>query len=357
MRPTAPAAQPPSWTGVLGGVALVTALSASTHGCTGDVDKQVDTDLPTDVETDTAPTDVETDTGEPPPVDTYDYAAPPEMVALEPGTFTMGTPETEVGATPLEPEREVTITYGFEIGRYEVMQGQFRERMGYEPSYWGDCDRCPVETLNWHEAVAFSVQLSQDEGLTPCYVCQGELADVRCMPDVLPLYCDGYRLPTEAEWEYAARSGGTVSGSTPSGGSLTDADDLRVCDAAVTLSDGSELGEQAWYCGNSDATPGNTSRPVGQLPANAAGLHDVIGNVWEFCTDWYVDFPDTAPSTDPTGPYEGEYRVVKGGGWNAYPREVRIGFRSSSFPLNRNDNLGFRVARTLDTQEPPPEAP
>lgn len=303
-----------------------------------------DTDVDTDVEV--------IDTDRPPVADTFDEHAVPELVELDPGEFELGATTGEIGASASERSHMVTLTHRVAVGAYEVTQAQFKSWMGYNPAYWGGCARCPVERLSWHEAAAYTNKLSEAEGLMSCFTCAQsdpeDPATVRCQPAMTPYACDGYRLPTEAEWEYAAREEGTVRGATTSNGSLTRVEDLESCADPLTLSDGTELADLAWYCGNSDATPGKTTRPVGGRLPNGLGMYDVMGNVWELCMDAWSDQYPLEAEIDPIGPVGEVDRVVRGGGWNSTPRLLRLGFRTSSVPQNASDNLGFRLARTLD---------
>ena len=270
-----------------------------------------------------------------------------ELVLLPAGTFWMGSPEDEPGRHDNEGLHQVSLTRPFLIGKVTITQGGYEELTGSSPSEFADCGaECPVEALPWDEAALATNLLSDLAGLPSCYSCDGVGAAATCTSAGDPYACGGYRLPTEAEWEYAARSAGTVSGMFPSGGSLVSADDLDECGGALVLSDGSVLDEHAWYCGNADERP----HPVGQLAPNAAGLHDMAGNVWEYVHDWYSAYPD-GPITDPSGPATGDQRLKRGGPWKKYPVDQRIAERfeyDSSLFFN---TMGFRVARTADPQD------
>ena len=265
-----------------------------------------------------------------------------ELVRLEPGTFWMGSPEDEPGRHDNEALHEVTLSRAVLFGRVTVTQGQYEELTGRTPSTFSDCGAaCPVETLPWDEAAAATNLLSDLAGLQACYDCAGEGPDAVCTSSGDPYACPGYRLPTEAEWEYAARSAGAVDGMYPSGGSLLSADDLQDCDGQLELSDGSILDDHAWYCGNAAETP----HPVGLLEPNVAGLYDLAGNVWEYVHDWYAPYPD-GPVTDPWGPESGDQRLKRGGPWKKYPVDQRIAERFEYDPALFFNTMGFRVART-----------
>jgi formylglycine-generating enzyme required for sulfatase activity len=248
--------------------------------------------------------------------------APGEWVLIPGGTFTMGSPESELGRDTDEGEHEVTLTRSFWMMVTEITQGQFEKAMEYNPSSFSSCGpTCPVEQVNWYEFAAYANALSRAEGLEECYYCTGSVPDVTCEQDgrffgaATSIYdCAGYRLPTEAEWEYAARGGTTTA---TYNGDLTTTD--------CTLS--SILDPAGWYCGNASSR----THPVGEKLANAYGLHDMLGNVWEWCHDWYGAYPGGA-ETDPTGPPSGSYRVLRGGSWNLNARSARAAIRKFSSP-------------------------
>ena len=205
------------------------------------------------------------------------------------------------------PQHSVTITRSFLMARTEVTQAQYVAVTGLtNPSNFKG-DQLPVEQVNWTEAVSFCNKLSELDGLTKAYDANNNVN----------LAANGYRLPTEAEWEYAARAGTT----TPRYG---------------------DLGTVAWYAGNS----GGTTHAVGLKVANVWGLYDILGNVWEWTGDWYEGYSATAV-TDPTGASSGSNRVLRGGGWYSGARYVRAAPRNFNDPGNRRDDLGFRPSRSL----------
>ncbi len=316
-------------------------LAWTLGACTPGSDARVDDTDPGD--SDDGDTDVDTD---PPDTGTYDGSgdrAAPTTVAFPAGTFTLGSPVGELGRTPGEPVREVALSQGFLMMTVEVSQARYAAWMGEEPSAWAGCPRCPVEGVSWYDAARFANAASTADGLDLCYRCTEPTDNTpsTCRPEGLPTACSGWRLPTEAEWEVAARAG--QSGATPSGGNLVDADDRSRCDAPLTLDNGTTLDDQAWFCGNTDAVPGLATRPGGRKPANAAGLYDVLGNVWEWCHDGWGEPPPSG--TDPLGP-EDERRVVRGGGWNSAPRETRLAFRTLARASQTSDAVGFRLVRS-----------
>jgi formylglycine-generating enzyme required for sulfatase activity len=240
------------------------------------------------------------------------------MNYIPPGTFEMGcTPEMDVegGCEDDEyPVHEVTLTQGYYLGITEVTQGQWESVMGDNPSDFSACgDDCPVEQVSWEDAIAFANALSALDGLTAAYDADGNVD-----PEA-----NGYRLPTEAEWEYAARAG----------------DETAFAGSDV-------IDEVAWYDDNSSGT----THPVGGLAPNDHGLYDMSGNVREWCGDWYADdYYDVSPVTDPTGAPSGALRVNHGGSWDVTPQLTRIADRYWNTPIYLNNFLGLRLARTVHT--------
>jgi formylglycine-generating enzyme required for sulfatase activity len=217
------------------------------------------------------------------------------LVLIPAGKFLMGSPETEKDRFEDEgPQREVTITYPFFIGTYEVTKGQYGEVVGGSSSGITDGNN-PAEGVSWDDAVGFCRKLSAESGKK-------------------------VRLPTEAEWEHACRAGARTRFS------FGDND--------------ANLGVHAWYGGNSDGKP----HPVGDKKPNAFGLYDMHGNVWEWCGDWFADSYAKAKDADPTGPNSGSARVLRGGPWNCRPRICRSAARYRSNPDYQSEHYGFRVA-------------
>ena len=215
------------------------------------------------------------------------------FVPIPAGEFMMGDADNG-------PTHKVTLTQPFSLGTYEVTQEQYEKVMGTNPSYFKGPQN-PVEKVSWDDAVEFCRKLSA----MPAEKKAGYV----------------YRLPTEAEWEYACRAG------TKTTYSFGDSD--------------SELGDYAWYNENS----GNTTHPVGGKKPNPWGLYDMRGNVWEWCQDWYGDYP-SGSVTDPTGSASGSSRVYRGGSWLYNSDYWRSAIRFGDPPDRRDYNLGFRVLRS-----------
>ena len=240
-----------------------------------------------------------------------------KLVLVPKGTFMMGSPESEQGRNENETQHEVTISKDYYLGVYEVTQAQYEKVMGKNLSYFqgakvgNENADLPVENVSWDEAVKFCKKLSA-------------LPEEKKAGRV-------YRLPTEAEWEYACRAGSKTAYS------FDDEEGL--------------LPEYGWFSRNSS----RRTHTVGLLEPNAWGLHDMHGNVWEWCSDWYEEYPKGAVS-DPTGPKEGSYRVLRGGCWGNEAADCRSAFRSGYDPSLRFNGLGFRLALSPSGIPKSPEA-
>ncbi len=228
-----------------------------------------------------------------------------EFVWIPPGTFTMGSPQSEKERDDDEQEHQVTISQGFWMGKYEVTQAQWQSVMGSTPSHFKGAG-LPVERVSWRKCQTFVQTLNSDGG--------GE-----------------YRLPAEAEWEYACRAGST--GAYSFGDSEADLDNY------------------GWYSANGISK----THSVGEKMPNAWGLYDMHGNVWEWCSDWYAQYPD-GPETDPTGPSSGSSRVLRGGSWFLEARDCRSAYRTGHTAHSPLTIVGFRICRAADEEEHAPEA-
>jgi formylglycine-generating enzyme required for sulfatase activity len=260
----------------------------------------------------------------------------PGWACVPAGSLCMGSPKSDREAAANErPVHKVTLTRPFLVQKTEVTQRQWRDLMKSNPSFLGGCDDCPVESVSWWEAVAWCNALSAREGLEVCYAprrCRGSLgkgcAEGRgwCEGDYLcddagfkGVACKGYRLPTEAEWEHAARAGSKASRH-------------------------GAVDEVAWHFGNSGAR----RQGVGKKAANAWGLQDMLGNLWEWCWDFYDEkHYRRGDQVDPVGPPAGEGRVLRGGSWRSGAADVRAVNRNGFRPGRRDGVVGFRCVRTL----------
>ncbi len=226
------------------------------------------------------------------------------MVSVAGGSFLMGNNN---GTNTEKPAHTVSLN-GFSISRTEITQEQFENVMGSNPSYSKNPDM-PVEQVTWFEAVEFCNRLSMMEGLTPAYSISGKTVTWNTQ-------ADGYRLPTESEWEFAAGSG---------------------------TSDGKQAVSAEGSVWNSTNSAGQ-SHECGKLEANAADLFDMCGNVSEWCWDYYGVYR-TGEQHNPKGTESGTQRVIRGGGWNSNPQQCTATFRDCQKPEIRSSYTGFRICR------------
>ncbi len=243
-------------------------------------------------------------------------------------TFDMGCASDDPYCGSLRgssPQMPVTLSNNYDVSRTEITQDQYRAVMAVNPSLCTACGGdCPVESVTWDMAAAYTNKLSESEGLGTCYTCSGSGTSTSCDVAVNPYECEGYRLPTEAEWEGAARCGE---------------------DTAYAGSD--TVGDVAWYM----SAGGATTHTVATKSANACGLYDMSGNVWEYTQDWYnTSYYSTEPRTDPTGGDSTGYgHTLRGGSWVDYEISESVYHRwyaNSDFELY-GGLYGFRVVRTV----------
>jgi formylglycine-generating enzyme required for sulfatase activity len=202
------------------------------------------------------------------------------------------------GDSDEKPVHSVTLS-DYYMGKFEVTQAQWRAVMGNNPSHFKNCNTCPVEKVSWNDIQQFLKKLRQLTGRN-------------------------FTLPTEAQWEYAARGGKKSKGYKYAGSN--------------------SIGNVAWYDSNSSSK----THPVGRKSPNELGLYDMSGNVWEWCSDWYGDaYYKNSPSRNPKGPSSGANRVLRGGGWYGAPAYCRVANRDRGMPTYRDGNIGFRCAVSL----------
>lgn len=218
----------------------------------------------------------------------------PEMVFVQGGIFQMGSNFGELNERPIHS----TSLSAFYIGKFEVTQAQWIAIMGNNPAYFQNCQQCPVESVSWREVQEFITKLNSITGKK-------------------------YRLPSEAEWEYAAKGGKSSIGYLYSGSN--------------------NLNSVAWYNENSDSK----THSVGSKQSNEIGLYDMTGNVMEWCADWYGNYSMKSLS-NPVGPITGEYRILRGGSWRSFPTDCSTSFRQKNDLDSRQINCGFRLALPIE---------
>ena len=262
------------------------------------------------------------------------------MVRINGGTFTMGSPVNEAGRRSDEIQRQVTVS-AFYMSRYEITQREYQEIMGENPSDFRG-DNLPVENVTWVKAVEYCNRRSHREGLTLAYRIDGN--NVTWNRDAT-----GYRLPTEAEWEYACRAGTTTAYNTGNN---------------ITTEQANFNGRRKWQevvetinefgivtrtrIDRQEGEDRERTTPVGSFLPNDWGLYDMHGNVCEWCWDWYGDYT-TGAQTNPTGAASGDGRVLRGGSWYILAQYLRSAFRyynsGINYPNYRISHFGFRVVR------------
>ena len=266
---------------------------------------------------------------------------PFEMVLIPGGSFIMGS-DTEGAAACIAPRPERTVNVdSFYIGKYQITQAHYYEVMGINPSYFQGAsivtgvngNNLPVERVNWYNAVEFCNKLSERDGFNPAYDIDKDKKDSNNTEETDTIKwtvklidgADGYRLPTEAQWEYACRANTTTAYYT-----------------GDTISNNT-----GWYGDNS----GGRTHEAGKKPPNAWGLCDMHGNVWEWCWDFvnyggdnYYDFAPN-PDINPLGLDSGNRRAERGGSWRSPPNRVISSYRERYRPHNSGNDLGFRVVR------------
>jgi formylglycine-generating enzyme required for sulfatase activity len=242
-----------------------------------------------------------------------------DMACVSAATFEWGCTPGQ-GATCAGGAFTATLTHDTLVATTEVTQGWYQEIYGDNPTEYPDCgEDCAMDGVSWDMAAAFTNALSEDAGLDTCYTCSGTGTDTTCTASGDPAACSGYRLLTEAEWEYAARCG------------------------EDTVFAGSDVADDvAWY----NDTAGDQPHPVASLAANACGIYDMSGNAYEWVHDGYAsDYTDGA--TDPFGDDDATERVMRGGSWDSGVQNAQISKRWHDRPASAPETYGLRVARTV----------
>lgn len=253
-----------------------------------------------------------------------------DFVLIEGGTFQMGSPETEAWRSADETQHTVTVS-GFYMSKYELTQKEYEEITGNNPSNFSG-ENLPVENVSWLDAVAFCNARSEKEGLTPAYTIDGQKVS-------WDRSTNGYRLPTEAEWEYACRAGTTTPFYMENSPSTEEANYYGHYPY--------EIEDNYFSQENLQVQPGEyrqTTVAVGSFSENPYGLYDMHGNVGEWVWDYYGEYP-AEEQTDPAGPASGTLRVYRGGGWNDFAKNMRSAYRATLEQNQGSFNIGIRLVR------------
>jgi formylglycine-generating enzyme required for sulfatase activity len=252
------------------------------------------------------------------------------FILIEKGSFVMGSPVYERGRGSGEIQRRIKVN-SFHMAKFQITQEEYEELMGVNPSLFRG-ENLPVENVSWYDAIEYCNRRSLAEGFDPVYtinILHTDLSNLNITMRWLVTWnrnANGYRLPTEAEWEYAARGGDESPGD-------------------FIFSGSNDQVEVAWYSANS----GGSTHPVGTKEPNKLELYDMSGNVWEWCWDWHGSYP-ARTQTDPTGASSGSRRVIRGGSFYDSAGYIRCASRHSCIPSDRNIGTGFRIVRNY-TQE------
>ncbi len=281
---------------------------------------------------------------------------PDGFVFISPGSFMMGSQPDEPCRSSFEdPRHLVGLTRGFHMMQTEVTRQMWADLQSVQPTLPTDPSDTaaspslnhPVQNTTWFEAVLFANLRSSRNGCMPCYYQDAGFTIPIDSANYMtgPFYCnfsaDGYRLPTEAEWEYACRAG-TLSTFSCNELSYTSENCLGGCIAGIYLT----FEQYSVFCAND---PGSSATVGSKLP-NSNGLYDMHGNVWEWCWDWYGEY-STRVVIDPTGPESGSDRAVRGGGWGSAARRCRSACRNNGLPTDRDFSLGFRLVQTAQQSD------
>lgn len=253
-----------------------------------------------------------------------------DFVLIEGGTFQMGSPETEAWRSADETQHTVTVS-GFYMSKYELTQKEYEEITGNNPSNFSG-ENLPVENVSWLDAVAFCNARSEKEGLTPAYTIDGQKVS-------WDRSANGYRLPTETEWEYACRAGTTTPFYMENSPSAEEANYYGHYPY--------EIEDNYFSQENLQVQPGEyrqTTVAVGSFSENPYGLYDMHGNVGEWVWDYYGEYP-AEEQTDPAGPASGTLRVYRGGGWNDFAKNMRSAYRATLEQNQGSFNIGIRLVR------------